>query len=258
MTKARVMLVDDCAITRKRLCGSLKQCGVDVVAEAKDGKECLSILERLDIDVVLLDLVMPMMDGFEVLELINKMAKAPKVIMLSDIVVDYFITKSVQLGAYYIMSKAGDCLPIAKRIEDAYATLLSERKALANQDPFLVKNKTLEERVSNIFVSIGIPAHIKGYQYLRDAIIISVEQPYAVNSITKTVYPALAMKYDTSPTRVERAIRHAIEVAWTRGRVENINRLFGFNVYIDKARPTNGEFIALVADKLFVESRQTA
>lgn len=117
-----------------------------------------------------------------------------------------------------------------------------------------VKNKTLEERITNIFISVGIPPHIKGYQYLREAIKLSIEDPDIINSITKKLYPSVAEKFATSSSKVERAIRHAIEVGWNRGKIENINSLFGVRVYSQNEKPTNGEFIALVADKLLLES----
>ncbi len=116
------------------------------------------------------------------------------------------------------------------------------------------QEKSIEERITNIFISIGIPAHIKGYQFLREAVKLAVEKPDIINSITKGLYPAIADSYKTTPSKVERAIRHAIEVAWNKGRIENINNLFGIKVYTANDKPTNGEFIALVADKMLIEN----
>ncbi len=115
------------------------------------------------------------------------------------------------------------------------------------------KQKQLEEKISNIFITVGIPAHIKGYQFLREAIKLAVKQPEIINSITKELYPRVADQFSTSPSKVERAIRHAIEVAWNRGKIENINAVFGIKVYSNNEKPTNGEFIALVADKMLIE-----
>lgn len=115
------------------------------------------------------------------------------------------------------------------------------------------KNKTLDERIANLFISVGIPAHIKGYQFLREAIKMTIETPEIINSITKQLYPGIAQRYQTSASKVERAIRHAIEVAWNRGKIENINNVFGIKIYAPNEKPTNGEFIALVADKLLLE-----
>ena len=116
------------------------------------------------------------------------------------------------------------------------------------------KSKQLDEKITNIFITVGIPAHIKGYQFLREAIKMAISNPEIINSITKKLYPSIAEKFDTSSSKVERAIRHAIEVAWNRGKIENINSLFGVKVYSDNEKPTNGEFIALVADKMLLES----
>ena len=133
---------------------------------------------------------------------------------------------------------------IVKRIEE----LTSQKPTVKN-----TKNKPLEEKITNIFITVGIPAHIKGYQYLREAIKMAIENPEIINSITKKLYPAIAEKFETSASKVERAIRHAIEVAWNRGKIENINSVFQIKVYDSNEKPTNGEFIALVADKMIIE-----
>ncbi|HEY8424243.1 MAG TPA: sporulation initiation factor Spo0A C-terminal domain-containing protein, partial [Clostridia bacterium] len=116
-----------------------------------------------------------------------------------------------------------------------------------------MRQKSTDEKITNIFISVGIPAHIKGYHFLREAIKMTIENPEIINSITKKLYPSIAKKFDTSSSKVERAIRHAIEVAWNRGKIENINSLFGVKVYNSNEKPTNGEFIALVADKMLIE-----
>lgn len=262
MNKIRVIIVDDCLATLMKYAAGLRESGIDVIAVANNGQECLDILGTARVDIVLIDVVMPKMDGFELAETIKKRSLPAKTVLMTEVVIDYFISKSVQAGAYFITNKDCNYSDLAEKLAEA---VKEEKPSITMPAKYKEANVTaakstrsLEERISDIFIAIGIPAHIKGYQYLRDAIIIGIEQPYAVNSITKTVYPALAIKYSTSPTRVERAIRHAIEVAWTRGRVENINRLFGFKVFVDRDRPTNGEFIALVADKLAVETKQRA
>ena len=129
-----------------------------------------------------------------------------------------------------------------------------EQTAVAKQvQKSNIKNKQLEEKISNIFITVGIPAHIKGYQFLREAIKLAIEKPDIINSITKELYPSIAEHFQTSASKVERAIRHAIEVAWNRGKIENINSVFGIKVYTNNEKPTNGEFIALVADKMLIE-----
>ena len=138
---------------------------------------------------------------------------------------------------------------LKERIEDVLKPETAQSKMFFN-------NKTvnqIEEKITNIFITVGIPAHIKGYQFLREAIKLAIDNPEIINSITKKLYPTIAEKYDTSASKVERAIRHAIEVAWNRGKIENINNLFGLKVYSSNEKPTNGEFIALVADKMLIE-----
>ena len=147
------------------------------------------------------------------------------------------------------MAKPVDNSIVAKRIED----LLGQGEAVKITGKRTPKNRVLEEKISNIFITVGIPAHIKGYQFLREAIKMAIEEPDIINSITKQLYPSIATRFSTSASKVERAIRHAIEVAWNRGKIENINNLFGIKVYDSNEKPTNGEFIALVADKMLVE-----
>ena len=127
------------------------------------------------------------------------------------------------------------------------------RKLDIQKQPALVRSKSLDERITSIFLSIGIPAHIKGYQFLKEAIKLVIKKPEIINSITKQLYPSIARNFETSPSTVERAIRHAIEVAWNRGRIENLNTIFGYNIYTKNDKPTNGEFIALIADRLMLE-----
>lgn len=261
MEKIKVVIADDCSDVRKKISEALRRKDIDVVGEVSNGEQCLEIISKCEVDVIVSDLVMPVMDGMDMLEALRDRAKKPKVIIYSDVVTDYFISKTISLGAYYFLSKTASVQSLIKRIEDAYNQdkQLKSKPSAHYADEIIRHNvRPLEERIANIFVSVGIPAHIKGYQYLRDAIMLSVKDPNMINGITKRLYPSLAEKFQTSPPRVERAIRHAIEVAWTRGRVENINRLFGFKVYFDNNRPTNGEFIALVADKLILETKMAS
>jgi len=140
---------------------------------------------------------------------------------------------------------------LKQRVLDVISFENSDNKSLFNEK--LIKNRNLEEKITNIFITVGIPAHIKGYQFLREAIKMAIDNPEVINSITKKLYPSIAEKFETSASKVERAIRHAIEVAWNRGKIENINALFGVKVYSNNEKPTNGEFIALVADKMLLE-----
>lgn len=213
----------------------------EVVATAADGEEALEKLRGADPDVVLLDIVMPKLDGYGVLE---KIDPSRRVIVMSALSSGSFVTKAINSGARYYMMK-----PF--RFEQLEARIVECMKSSAVSR---IKNKTLEEKITNIFITVGIPAHIKGYQFLREAIKMAIDNPDVINSITKRLYPEVARRFNTSPSKVERAIRHAIEVAWNRGKIENINSLFGVRVYSHNEKPTNGEFIALVADKMLLES----
>ena len=154
----------------------------------------------------------------------------------------------MKLGAVYYMAKPFNIDNLHKRLLDVAGLINGENSSFQK-----TASKELDEKITNIFITVGIPAHIKGYQFLREAIKMAIQEPEIINSITKRLYPNIAEKFDTSSSKVERAIRHAIEVAWNRGKIENINSLFGVKVYSDNEKPTNGEFIALVADKMLLE-----
>ena len=218
----------------------------EVIATAADGAEALDILRTAEPDVLLLDLVMPNLDGFSVLEQMDK--RGTRVIVVSALSQDTFIAKAMHLGADYYMMKPVSMANLAARVFDAPV------KRRDNAVAVNVKSKSMDEKITNVFITVGIPAHIKGYQFLREAVKMAIVNPDVINSITKRLYPDVAAKFSTSPSKVERAIRHAIEVAWNRGKIENINSLFGVRVYSQHEKPTNGEFIALVADKMLLES----
>ena len=245
----KIMLVDD----NKDFLKELKEffAGQDryeIVGEAYDGVSALEKFSSLKPDVLLLDLVMPQMDGFSVLERIVK--DNAKIIVVSALSQDAFVSKATSLGADYYMMKPVSFSNLKDRIDEVVAPKSSKAASVTK----LVRNTTMDEKITNIFITVGIPAHIKGYQFLREAIKMAIDNPEIINSITKRLYPEVAEKFDTSPSKVERAIRHAIEVAWNRGKIENINSLFGVRVYNHNEKPTNGEFIALVADKMLLES----
>ena len=194
-----------------------------------------------------MDIVLQHCDGFKVLEEVANLNS--KIIIQSSLSIDGFINKAISLGASYYCIKPFDVETLKERLDD----LLNQNSAVKN---IIYNNKIsnhIEEKITNIFITVGIPAHIKGYQFLREAIKLAIANPEIINSITKKLYPTIALKYDTSASKVERAIRHAIEVAWNRGKIENINNLFGIKVYSSNEKPTNGEFIALVADKMLIE-----
>ena len=258
MDKIGVLIVDDNQALVRLVADALtRKPDIEVVGIAKDGIEALELTERLRPDVMLLDIVMPRLDGFSTLEALSKTDAAgrPKVIMLTGLTRDDFIARAMNLGADYYMIKPFDMQMLYARIKE----VASLDNVCAYQGEIALtetKDTTVDEKVTNIFLSIGIPAHIKGYQYLREAVRMVVENHDLINRITKELYPGIARRFSTTSSKVERAMRHAIEVAWSRGRLDSINRIYGYKVFSEEDKPTNGEFIALIADKVIM--RQSA
>ena len=220
--------------------------GYQVVGTATSGTEGVREILRTKPDVVILDMILPETDGLEVMTEARLGGSKAKYIVLSAIGGDEHAARAIKGGAAGYMLKPVSFLSLKNRIDELF-----ENADLPPARP--VQNKMLDERITNIFISVGIPAHIKGYQFLREAIKMAVACPDIINSITKRLYPEVANRFDTSASKVERAIRHAIEVAWNKGKIENINQIFGVKVYSGNEKPTNGEFIALVADKMLIE-----
>ncbi len=249
-SRVKVLLADDnkefCDLFRDYLSG---QDDLELVGVAHNGMEVLDLVEELRPDVLVLDIIMPHLDGIGVLErLVRDEAGRPKVIMLTAFGQESVTQRVVKLGADYYVLKPFNLEVLADRIRQ-----LGLSSVPLSQPP--ARSRNLEAEVTNIIHEVGIPAHIKGYFYLRDAIIMVVTHVDYLGAITKELYPAVAVKYDTTPSRVERAIRHAIEVAWNRGNIDAITRLFGYTVSHDRGKPTNSEFIAMIADKLRLEMR---
>ena len=239
---------------------------VEIVATAKDGQEAFNKIITERPTVALLDVIMPHLDGLGVLEkLIASNVNLPICIMLSAVGQDTVTAQAINLVAKYYILKPFKMDVLMKRIRELVNRPVSKQP---NYQPNVVntnensrtnyvdikqessKEEILEIKVTNIIHEIGVPAHIKGYQYLRDGIIMVVNNIEVINQITKLLYPDLAKKYKTTPSRVERAIRHAIEVAWNRGQIETVESIFGYTVNSNKGKPTNSEFIAMIADKL--------
>ncbi|MBQ8425675.1 MAG: sporulation transcription factor Spo0A [Clostridia bacterium] len=215
-----------------------------------NGRDALKSITQNAYDLVILDLVLPEIDGFELIEQLKIINKDTKVIVISSLSSDIFIKKVSALGVNYYMLKPVSVDVLAKRCLETLESDLSLHNNSMQSTEF---NKEIEEKITNIFITVGIPAHIKGYQFLREAIKLAMENPDIINSITKKLYPSIAERFSTSASKVERAIRHAIEVAWNRGKIENINNIFGLTIYTSNEKPTNGEFIALVADKMLLD-----
>lgn len=235
--------------------GELSACftkdGYDVCGVSDDGAEGLKLLDKLSPAVVVLSLLLKNADGFTVMEEARRTGKKTDFIVLGNFSDDKIINRAIALGARYYLMKPVSASVVAERV----AEISAEPDMLPVKEKFERRRAgSLDERISNIFISIGIPPHIKGYNYLREGIKMAVSDPHIINNVTKGLYPIIGEKFQTSASKVERAIRHAIEVAWNRGRVDAVNAIFGARVYIGTEKPTNSEFIALVADKLILES----
>ncbi|EEK93040.1 Stage 0 sporulation protein A [Bacillus cereus BDRD-ST24] len=260
--KIKVCLVDD----NKELVSMLEsyvaaQDDMEVIGTAYNGQECLNLLTDKQPDVLVLDIIMPHLDGLAVLEKMRHIErlKQPSVIMLTAFGQEDVTKKAVDLGASYFILKPFDMENLTSHIRQVSgkANAMIKRPLPSFRSATTVdgKPKNLDVSITSIIHEIGVPAHIKGYMYLREAISMVYNDIELLGSITKVLYPDIAKKYNTTASRVERAIRHAIEVAWSRGNIDSISSLFGYTVSMSKAKPTNSEFIAMVADKLRLEHK---
>lgn len=258
MSEYRVLLADGNAGFRRAV-SEFFRTDKDVIrfVEASDGEQALEKLREEHFDVLISELVMPKLDGLDLLEALmdEPSAKPDVVIIVSYMRNDGLLQRAFAKGASYVMLKPLEPEYLYKRMLDLCGSTEADAQKSAAFSPTA---RTLDEKITAVFLSVGIPAHIKGYHYLREAIRMVFYKPELISHITKELYPGIAKRFNTSPSKVERAIRHAIEVSWTRGKIENVNKLFGFNVYGKNEKPTNGEFIALVADKLIIEDGRAA
>ncbi len=237
--KKRILFIDD----DEKLLEEEKKYFLDndyEVFTTTKGDMGLALFADLAPSITVVEIFLPVLDGKEIIEKIKE--KGGKAIAVSSVKNDKVVESALCHGADAFVLKPYSLAVLKKRIDEALSVKAES------------KNAGLERRLSEIFITVGIPAHIKGYQFLREAIKRAIDSPEIINSITKRLYPEVADKFSTSPSKVERAIRHAIEVAWNKGRIESINSLFGLKVYSSNEKPTNGEFIALVADKMMLES----
>ncbi len=216
----------------------------EIVGKGSDGMVVAGEVVSLKPDFLVTEVLLAGADGFKVIEMLKREmgSKMTKIIFVSNLSHAGFISKAMKEGASYFMVKPISPENLEERLKD-----------LANPILNAEGDKAFDEKISNIFISIGIPAHIKGYQFLREAVKLAVVDPDIIASITKRLYPTIAEKFSTSSSKVERGMRHAIEVAWNRGKIENINNLFGLQIYGANEKPTNGELIALIADKMIME-----
>ena len=235
-TIPKILLADNSEEFRLLLRRTLEDTGeFQVVGDTGDGDEAWELIQKTKPDVVVMDMILPGLDG---MSLLQRIPKEIKCIVLSAFCSQNMVQELTRMGAWYFIPKP------------AHMDSLLDRIRQATHDSSVLSLPTLEAEVTAILHEVGVPAHIKGYQYLREAIMMSVEDMDMLNSITKILYPSIAKKFETTPSRVERAIRHAIEVAWSRGKMETLDALFGYTINTGKGKPTNSEFIALIADKI--------
>lgn len=243
----RVMLAEEGTQHGEKCSRALRESGFEVILVPKDGSEVMKRLEKTAVDVLVMDTFMPHTDGLGVLKAMDKIkfSKRPAVFMISGVDNQRIENEVLQAGADYYMIKPFDNYVLAERINQ-----IVNGNSVALPSSVDKKNDDLEITVSEIMHQIGVPAHIKGYQYLRKAIIYAIDDDEMMNSVTKLLYPTVAKEFKTTPSRVERAIRHAIEVAWDRGDVDVLSSYFGYTIQNSRGKPTNSEFVAMIADKL--------
>lgn len=259
MAEIKVLLVDDNAELRSTMRAYIDaQDGVNVTGECGNGRDALDLVEKLQPDVVVLDIIMPQLDGYGFMEELNlrQLEKTPQVVVVSALGRDDFIMRAVDLGARYYMIKPVDMGTLLGRIRDVCGAGATARDTFrfmpAGHAP------SMDEKLASLFLTIGIPAHIKGYSFLREAVKMVVENPDIINRITKELYPGVAKRFNTSASKVERAIRHAIEVAWSRGRIDTLNKAFGCKVATREDKPTNGEFIAMLSERMKLDETKAS
>ncbi len=258
----KIMIVDDNQSLCKILQNYLQsQEDLIIVGIANDGLEAIDLIQTQEPNLIILDLVMPNLDGLGVLERINArgLMTRPKIIMLTAFGQEALTRQAMMLGVDYFILKPFDLDIIGKRIRSLTNDLQSTASNMSSPTmpvmPTAGNGKNLFIEVTTIMHQIGIPAHVKGYHYIREAILMVVKDVSLLGAVTKELYPGIAKKFNTAPSRVERGIRHAIELAWERGHADTLKRIFGYSMNIERQKPTNSEFIALLADKLRVMSK---
>ncbi len=246
--RSRVILADSSEEFRVLLTQIAEESGeFQVTAAVGDGLEAWRLIEQQRPDLVVTDLVLPGLDGLSLLRRCAGLGEdAPRTVVVSAFCTDRTVAEAAELGACAFLRKPAGESSLLERM----------RRAVRDGEPAAEPSPVLEGQVTAIIHEIGVPAHIKGYQYLREAIMIAVEDMDVINAVTKVLYPEVARRFDTTASRVERAIRHAIEVAWDRGDLDTLQKYFGYTVNSAKGKPTNSEFIAMIADRLSLQMKQ--
>lgn len=259
-SKLKVIIADDnkefCAILNDYL---LMEKDIDVTGIAENGVEALKLIEEKRPDLIVLDIIMPFLDGLGVLEKLNRMDlhPMPRIIVLSAVGQEKITRRAIELGAAYFVIKPFDMEVFIRRIRQCCCDVKRTSTKLCNAEVNINKSQEVDmiDQITNIIHQIGVPAHIKGYMYLREAISLVVSDVNLLGAVTKELYPLIGENFNTTGSRVERGIRHAIDVAWSRGQVETIDKIFGYSINNKKEKPTNSEFIAMIADKLRLQNK---
>lgn len=264
--KIKILIADDNVAFARNLASYLQEEEMEIVGIARDGKETINMINERKVDILLLDIIMPQIDGLGVLERLNMINNDsnPLCIVITSISHDKIIKRVMDLGAEYYIIKPFDIKFLVKIIQELMKNKLNynsnyiiENSTKQSYTKISDNNKSDEKNlkpiVTNILHEIGVPAHIRGYQYIREAIIMTIKDREQMSEITKKLYPNIACEFRTTPSRVERAIRHAIDVAWNRGKIETLQNIFSYTISYKKGRPTNGEFISMIADKIALE-----
>ncbi|MEG2097340.1 MAG: sporulation transcription factor Spo0A [Pseudoflavonifractor sp.] len=254
-SKKKVLVADAGEEFRRLLVDTLAaEPDLAVVGDTGDGQEAIDLVRSRNPDVVVMDLVLARMDGLEILAQMAALMPRPRVLVVSSFAGGALAAHAADRGADYYLMKPAKMSTVVERVRQLAAQPLGEQDGPTNRGS--AREASLESLVTTIIHEIGVPAHIKGYQYLREAIIIAVEDMEVINAVTKILYPEVAKRFSTTSSRVERAIRHAIEVAWDRGDLETLQKYFGYTVSNAKGKPTNSEFIAMIADRLQLQRKE--
>lgn len=248
--KVAVILADANEEFRTMLQQTIEKTGeFDVVGTTGDGMEALKLVTEKRPQLLLSDILLPSLDGFGLLDRMAELQNRPKTILVSALYRDQIVTQAMAKDVAFFMPKPCETESLLERMRQAVTAQES-----VEEDSL----QSLEREVTSVIHEVGVPAHIKGYQYVREAILIAVQDMDVINAVTKVLYPEVARRYATTPSRVERAVRHAIEVAWDRGDLETLQRYFGYTVNSTKGKPTNSEFIAMIADRIRLQNKKRA